>query len=310
MNIPLPVILVCLAVVLALGTWGLYEYFRGVNQRRILSARGALDDGERVASGALDRLDRALRRTELGRAIDRRIVASGSRMKVSTFAFIATVGGGTAVFVLGSWMAPVFGVAAAIGVVFLLLTYLRRKEERRRDAFVAQLPELARVLSNATSAGLVLRTALELAADELDDPARGELKRTSDALRLGQPVEQALRDLADRMPSRELAVLVSTLVVSARAGGSLVTSLRTIADTLEERKEIHRQIKTIMGEVVVTNYAVGAMGVGGLVMLNMIMPGSLQAMSENVIGQVILTVAAVAFTLSVLIIRRLTRVEV
>lgn len=310
MNIPLPVILVCLAVVLALGTWGLYEYFRGVNQRRILSARGALDDGERVASGALDRLDRALRRTELGRAIDRRIVASGSRMKVSTFALIATVGGGTAVFVIGSWMAPVFGVAAAIGVVFLLLTYLRRKEERRRDAFVAQLPELARVLSNATSAGLVLRTALELAADELDDPARGELKRTSDALRLGQPVEQALRDLADRMPSRELAVLVSTLVVSARAGGSLVTSLRTIADTLEERKEIHRQIKTIMGEVVVTNYAVGAMGVGGLVMLNMIMPGSLQAMSENVIGQVILAVAAVAFTLSVLIIRRLTRVEV
>ncbi|TDD79594.1 hypothetical protein E1293_22880 [Actinomadura darangshiensis] len=310
MNIPLPAILVCLAVVLAVATWGLYEYFRGVNQRRILSARGALDDGERVAAGALDRLDRALRRTELGKAIDRRIVASGSRMKVSTFTLMAVLGGGAAVFVIGSWMAPVFGIAAAIGVVFLLLTYLRRKEERRRDAFVAQLPELARVLSNATSAGLVMRTALELAADELEDPARGELKRTSDALRLGQPVDQALRDLGDRMPSRELAVLVSTLVVSARSGGSLVTSLRTIADTLEDRKEIHRQIKTIMGEVVVTNYAVGAMGVGGLVMLNMIMPGSLRAMSENLVGQVILAAAAAAFTLSVIIIRRLTRVEV
>ncbi|GLZ08939.1 membrane protein [Actinomadura sp. NBRC 104412] len=310
MTIPLQIILVCLAAVLALGTWGLYEYVRGLAQRRVLTARGALDDTERAANSVMTRMDAALRKTELGKAVNRRIVASGSRMKVSTFLLLAVCGGGAAVFVIGSWMAPVFGVAAAGGVVFLLLAYLRRKEDRRREEFVAQLPELARVLSNATSAGLVMRTALALAAEELDDPARGELKRTADALRLGQPIDQALHELGERMPSRELAVLVSTLIVSARAGGSLVTALRTIAGTLEERKEINRQVKTIMGEVVVTNYAVGAMGVGGLVMLNMILPGSLRAMSENLVGQVILGLAAVAFTLSVVIIRRLTRVEV
>ena len=34
------------------------------------------------------------------------------------------------------------------------------------------MPELARTLSNASVAGLSIRTALALAADELDEPAR------------------------------------------------------------------------------------------------------------------------------------------
>ncbi|GLW62191.1 membrane protein [Actinomadura rubrobrunea] len=309
MNIPLPAVLIALALVLAVGTWGLYEYLRGVEHRRILSARGAMDDTERVANSLLHRLDRHLRRTELGRAINRRITASGIQMKVATFLLLAASLAITAILLIGQWMAPVFGVAAAVGVVFLMLAFLRRKEERRREEFVAQLPELARVLSNATSAGLAMRTALDLASEELDEPARSELRRTADALKLGQPLEDALRDLGERLPSRELAVLVSTLVVSSRAGGSLVTSLRTIADTLDERKEINRQVKTITGEVVVTNYAVGFMGVGGLAMLNVIMPGSLRAMSENLVGQVILGAAAAAFAASVIIIRRLTRVD-
>ena len=47
-----------------------------------------------------------------------------------------------------------------------------------------------------------------------------------------------------RLPSREVAVLVSTLLVSARSGGSLVTALRDIADTLEARKETRREVRT------------------------------------------------------------------
>ena len=147
-------------------------------------------------------------------------------------------------------------------VIFLFFAFLRRQEARRREEFIGQLPELARVLSNASAAGLVMRTAIEMAAEELDDPASTELRRTADALRLGQSTEQALHELGERLPSRELAVLVSTLIVSARSGGSLVTALRSIASTLEERKEIRREVKTIMGEAVVTNWAIAIMGVG------------------------------------------------
>lgn len=310
MTLPYPVILLLLAATLVTATWAVYELARGWEQRRLLLGRTALDEAERRAESLLGRLDTRLRRTELGRTVGRRITSAGLRVRVSTFLLLMAAAIVVALYVIGSYLAPVFGVAAGVGVAFLFFAYLRRQEARRREEFVAQLPELARVLSNAASAGLVLRTAIEMAAEELDDPASTELRRTADALRLGQPMEQALRDLGDRLPSRELAVLVSTLIVSSRSGGSLVTALRSIATTLEDRKEVRREVKTIMGEAVVTNWAIGAMGVGILFLVNLISPGVLRTMSEHLLGQVILAVSATLFVTSLIIIRRITQIDV
>ncbi|MEV4007136.1 type II secretion system F family protein [Actinomadura sp. NPDC049753] len=310
MSLPLPVILAMLAAVLALATWGIGDLVAGWGQQRRLVARSVIGgDGDRV-DGLLGRLDVALRRTTVGQALARRLAASGMRMRVSTLVLLMAGSGLAAIVLISQWIAPVFGVAAAIGVGFAFLAYLRRKEDRRREAFIAQLPELARVLGNATHAGLVMRTAIEIAADELADPAGEEVRRTADALRLGQSVEDALRDLGGRLPSRELGVLISTLLVSARAGGSLVTALRTIASTLEERKETRREVKTIMGEAVVTNWVVGGFSVVGVMMINFMVPGALRTMSEHLGGQVILAAAAAMFVVGLVVIGRITRIDV
>jgi tight adherence protein B len=309
-NLPYPAILAVLAVTLAAATWAISDLAAGWEQRRKLQGRTMLDDAERRADSYRGRFDSWLRRTELGRLIAKRLTAANMRMSVSTFLFLMLVGFAGALYLIGTYIAPVFGVAAGAVVIFLFFAFLRRQEARRREAFIAQLPELARVLSNASAAGLVMRTAIEMAAEELDDPASTELRRTADSLRLGQATEQALQELGERLPSRELAVLVSTLIVSARSGGSLVTALRSIATTLEDRKEIRREVKTIMGEAIVTNWAIGIMGVGILVVVNLVSPGVLRTMSEHLLGQVILGVSSGVFILSLLIIRRITRIDV
>jgi tight adherence protein B len=309
LQLPLPAILGILALVLAVATWGIGDLLTGWHQRRQLVARSELVS-ESQLSGLMYRLDLALARTALGKNLARRLSASGMRMRVSTFVVLIALGGVAAIVFIGQWIAPAFGLAAAVGVAFAFLAYVRRREERRNEEFTAQLPELARVLSNATHAGLAMRTAIEIAADELADPAGEELKRTCDALRLGQSVEDALRDLGERLPSRELGVLISTLVVAARTGGSLVTALRTIASTLEERKEIRREVKTIMGEAVVTNWAIGILGVTGVVMINVMQPGALRTMTGELLGQVVLVVAATLFIAGLVVIARLTRINV
>lgn len=309
MNLPYPLILLLLVVTLTLAVLGVGEFAAGWGQRRRLVARSALGSDARMLT-LRGRFDMAVRRTALGKSLARRLTASGIPVNVTTFLGLMIAGAALAIFLVGRWIAPVFGLAAAVGVGFLFLAYVRHREERRKEEFIAQLPELARVLSNAAHAGLVMRTAIEIAADELADPAGEELKRTADALRIGQPVDEALRDLAERLPSRELGVLVSTLIVSARAGGSLVTALRTIATTLEERKETRREIKTIMGEAVVTNWAVGLLSVVGLGLVNLLQPGALRIMSERLVGQILLGAAATLFVASLFIIRRITRIDV
>jgi tight adherence protein B len=220
------------------------------------------------------------------------------------------VGGGLVVIVvIGQLISLFLGVLAAVGVGGVGFAYLRRQETQRREEFIDQLPELARVLSNATSAGLSIRTALEMAADELDEPARTELARTAEALRIGQSFEDAMEDLRDRLPSRELAVLVSTLVVSARAGGSLITALRNISTTLEQRKETRREVKTIVGQAVVAGYAVAGMTLCLVLGMAVFSPKAFGQMTGSLAGQAIVLAAFGLFVGATLLIRKVTRFD-
>ncbi|MQA85133.1 MAG: hypothetical protein GEV03_11030 [Streptosporangiales bacterium] len=305
-----PAIALVLVLALAVGMAGLWEYGKGAEQQRLLASRSALDEAERRANSLMVRLDHRLRRTQLGRSVGRRITAAGLRIRVSTFLLLLVAAAVASIYVIGVLLAPIFGVVAAVVVGWAFFRYLRRHEERRREEFISQLPELARVLSNATSAGLALRTALDMAAEELDEPARSELRHTSESLRVGQSVEQALRDLSDRLPSRELSVLVSTLIVASRAGGSLVTALRNIATTLDDRKEVRREIKTTFAQSVYTSYMVAGLGIGVLFLMNVISPGVIDRMTSSAAGLLILVVGCSLFGLGLFLVNRVSRINV
>jgi tight adherence protein B len=221
---------------------------------------------------------------------------------------------GTAVAVvtavaLWTLLAPAFGVAGVSAGVLAVRAYLRRERTRRLESCVAPLPQLARVLANATNAGLSIQTALGVAAEELDDPSRAELRRVATRISFGTSLEEALRELDERLPSREIAVLTSTLVVSARSGGSLVTALRGIADTLETRKETRREIRTTLAQSLATGYLVIVLGFGLLFLLNTMAPGTVETMTTSPAGQVALVVAGSLFVGGFLAIRRMTRIE-
>lgn len=106
---------------------------------------------------------------------------------------LATATACTVAFVVARSVAgPLFGLVAPVGVVLALRAHLRRRAASRRDEFVQQLPELARTLSNAVGAGLALRSAVALAADDLPDPSGAEMRYVRDRMAVGESVEEAL----------------------------------------------------------------------------------------------------------------------
>lgn len=287
---------------------GLLDIASGpIAQRRVVGA--VLDDSGRTPQDRVARLERGFVRTRLGRWLERQLVLAGSK-RSPLAVLVAGLGVAVALAtVLWNLFAPAFGVVGVALGLFLLRGWLRRGQVRRREAFISQMPELARVLANATNAGLSIATAIAIAGDELDEPARSELQQVSNSLAFGNDLETALNEVRDRLPSREVGILMSTLLVSARAGGSLVTSLRTIADTLEERKETRREIRSTLAQSVATGYTVIVMGFGLLLLLNLINPGTVEIMTRNPIGQAALVFAGALFTAGFLVIRRMTRIE-
>jgi tight adherence protein B len=302
-------ILTALALTLAVFYAGLRELaIAGRDQRRLELA--VLPEEMRGRGVSWVNLDRHLMRTRAGRRLRADLEMSGVTTPVSKFLVVSgVISLASGVLLSRQLSSLLLPVGVLLGIQGTRI-WLRRARNRRREAFIAQMPELARTLSNATSAGLSIRTALAMAVEELADPARTEIRLVTEQLNLGASLDDALTSMEKRLPSREAAILTSTLVVAARSGGGLVTALRDIAGTLETRKETRREIRTTYAQAVATAYAVLLMGVGVLFLLDSVREGTVDTMLREPLGQIALVVAGAVYGVGILVVRRMTRVEV
>ncbi|MEE1927805.1 type II secretion system F family protein [Streptomyces sp. TRM 70351] len=299
-----------LACVLAVA--GLRSYATGSAQRRDLVDRLS-QTGAAAPHGRGRRftaLDRRLRATGPGRRLARRLAATGLDVTPGEFTVYVCA------LLAGLWitaqtlLAAFFGPLAALLGLWAAAAFLRWQRQKRIDKFINQLPELARILANGTQAGLALRTAITMAADEMDAPAGEELAKVAHALAVGHSIDDALGELARRLPSRELVVLVTTLVLSHRAGGQVVGSLRNLTETLEQRKETRREVKTQLSQVMMTAYAVPLIGLAVLLLMDRAAPGTLERTTSSFLGQAAVVIALALYAAGFFVIRRMSRIDV
>lgn len=304
----LTVLLVVL--VLALVLTGIFQFWTDLGEKA--QVHRAVNP-EVIATRALQRrtrLDRLVTSSRWGTRVQNAVTLSGLSLTPSRF----VLAGFTLCVVVGLILATtlstlLFPVGFYLGYYGIRM-YLRRQLDRRKEDFIAQMPELARTLSNASSAGLSIRTAVAMAADELGEPAQSELATVSEELNLGVSLDVALSDMEQRLPSRELAILVSSLVVSARSGGALVSALRDISETLETRKEVRREIRTTYAQTIATAYAVLGVGTLSLFLLEALNSGTVDKMLGNPFGLASIIFAGAVYSGSIWGIRRMTRVDI
>lgn len=292
------------ALLVVLGVRDLVE-MSADRRRAVLSA-----ESTRLSDDAslLKEMDQRLVRTRLGRWLKNELDVAGVEVRPVLVLAVAILVGGIVTYVLWNYVAPTLALLGIVAGYLALRWYLDREQQRRREKFTAQLPELARVLANASYAGLSLPTAVAIAGDELAEPARTELGRVANAMKFGASLDSALAELKERVGTRESNVLISTLIVSARSGGSLVTALRDIAEALDQRKETHREVQTTLAQAVATSNMIVLVGFGILFLLNTIEEGTVQKMTTDIVGQIVLVVAATLFATGVILIRRMTKV--
>ena len=289
---------------------GLYLLFTGTARSAELAARADADTADPLVRRLVRRADASLRRTGGGQRLGTWLRGAG--VPFSALDFVALVAAVTLIawllgrLLLPGFVAGLFGLAVGVGGG---RWYVERKRAQRRDEFISQLPELARILSNGTQAGLSMAGAVQLAARELDDPAGAEMRSVLDEMRVGRALDDALESLRERLPSREVAVLMTTIVIQQRAGGDTVRALQELGATLEARKDLLREIRTLLSGSVFTSYVVAGIGIGTIVIVNVITPGVLREMTSTPLGIVALATAGILWAIAAVLIRSTTRVE-
>jgi tight adherence protein B len=178
--------------------------------------------------------------------------------------------------------AIVAGVAGAGGLAILAMflvggfipyVFVWVKARRRIRKFEDQLPDLLITMAASLKAGHSFKQGLQSVVDEGQEPAAKELRRILTDTQLGRPMEEALNDTADRIGSKNFSFVITAVNIQRQVGGSLAGLFDMVADTVRDRQQFARKIRSLT--------AMGRMSAYTLVGLPFFIAGALTLLNPS-----------------------------
>jgi tight adherence protein B len=205
------------------------------------------------------RLQALLGLTRLGRGLDNMLERTGSRLRVGELITIWAMAG-VIFLALGSLLASLVGfVLVAILVIVFPLAVLQTFVDRRSRLFESQLPDVLKLTASSLRAGFSLMQGLDSVARQVLEPSRGELQRVLAEARLGRPVDEALGDAAARIRNRDFSESVLAMRIQQETGGNLASLFDILAETMVQRLQMRRQVRSLTAENRLSAYILGIM---------------------------------------------------
>jgi tight adherence protein B len=143
------------------------------------------------------------------------------------------------------WMGFGFGLLTAI----VLPIWLSKK--RRRDylqAFDRTLAESLMTVASSLRAGLTLRDALTVAADNCPAPFSTEVGRALKEYHFGTSIEEALESLRHRVGTTDTKISFGAMIIGSQLGGKLPLILKKIVKTIRERERVEGRLKALTAQ--------------------------------------------------------------
>jgi tight adherence protein B len=208
---------------------------------------------------------------------------------------------------MGSWL---YGVILAAFASYLPVVWLERERSKRRKALNEQLDATLQSMANTILVTQNLEDAFATIAQHFDPPISQEADIVVKQVRLGTPMDEALRDFATRCQSRNVDAIVTALTVGRQTGGELPKVLETTAGVLRETMRVEgvMESKTSEGKAQVVVMGLLPFVFGGA--LQVIDPEWMRPLFKDPIGWAILLVVCFLEVIGVALVRKFTRIDV
>ena len=139
---------------------------------------------------------------------------------------------------------------AAVSLMVFSFPFLKIKMDRNKrfQLFEEQLPDAIDVMRRALQAGHPFNSAMNLVAEDMQDPVASEFRMTFADMNYGNDVRRAMLGLLARIPSVTVMALVTSVLVQRETGGNLAEILSQIAKVIRGRFRFQRRVKTLSAE--------------------------------------------------------------
>lgn len=258
-----------------------------------------------------DGIDRLLHKMRIANAIDRLILQAGVRWSVSQFIVASAAMMLSGLVMVQVWAVPLLGKLIIIALLTAIpYGMLRRARRQRLIKIEQQLPEAADFIARALRSGHSFTNVLQMVGSELPEPLCGEFRAAHEEINYGVPLNEALHNLADRIPLTDLRYLVIAVLIQRESGGNLSEVLGNIGKVVRERLALRGEIATLTSQGKLSARIMAGLPLFVFVAVRVMDPAYMNEMTSKPLGRLVLLGAAASVMVGYLTMMRIADVEV
>lgn len=202
------------------------------------------------------------------------------------------------------------GLVAAVSTFPMPRIYLRFLKKQRLQKFTDQLEDALLAMSSSLKAGFSINQALEGVAAENRSPISFEFTVLMQEVRLGVPLEDALRKMNERLKSPDFELVAVAIITARQTGGELTAILERLASVIRERVRIQQKIKALTAQGRLQAWIIGAMPFVLLFGMFYIAPDMMDAFFSSLVGVLVMLAVIVMDVVGFLFIRKITTIDI
>lgn len=180
--------------------------------------------------------------------------------------------------------ALIFGFITMIGMWYVPKAFVNHMFNKRVTKFNVQMIDGLGLMANGMKSGLSIVQAMALVKNEMPDPMSQEFDHLLKQNQLGVTVEDCFLNLAKRVPSDDVNMFVTAIVILKETGGNLAETFETIVYTIRERVKVEQKISAMVAQGVAQGVIVFMMPFGLMAMFYMSDPEFMAPLFTSPIG--------------------------
>lgn len=202
--------------------------------------------------------------------------------------------------------------AICFGIIGWLLPsiVLKSRIKKRIKLLIEQLGDAIMMISNSLKAGYSFFQAIDTVAREMTGPIAEEFALLMKEINLGLTTEKALENLAARVQSDDLELVITAVMIQRQVGGNLAEVLDNISSTIRDRVKIKADVRTVTAQGRISGLIIALLPVILGVLLYLINPEHIGILFKNPIGIVIMVFSAFMELIGIYFINKIVKIEV
>ena len=262
--------------------------------------------GRTLMRGLVAATEQAFANVKQFRAVQRLLTRADLPLLASELLYIC-IGSGVAV----AFVMILAGVPSLLAILLMFaagsapLFWVASKARRRMKAFDTQLPDLLITIAASLKAGHSFRHAIQAVVDEGAEPTAKELRRVLTETRLGRPMDEALGEMGERVGSKNLSFVLNAVTIQRQIGGSLAGLFDVVAETVRQRQQFARKIKSLTATGRMSAYVLGGLPFFVGALITVISPQYMHSLWHSSTGHVMVGAALVMLCIGSVILKQI-----